>query len=237
MILSNKNINMKPTKLFASIVALGLCTLPASTVHADIIEFLAINVTTFVQNSNLDNGILTITASPKIKTHNTAAILKRLAVDKFTQGSWPSNSFPVAARLAVVPAETNQFVVILGTNILVDVSDLLSFQNGDNEVTSGTLRNATGLAAPTISKRHIGRISFDDTSAGNPNGALTFYLQGVLTQTTTDSTPVGGFYTETHMARLTNGAGEGASEIGTANEQRFVCTGTLTATGKAKLHL
>ena len=232
-----KNNKMKSSKLFAAIITLGLCALPAGHVRADITEFLTLNVTTFQQNSNRDDGIFTTTPVPTIKTHSTAEILKRLAADKFAQGNWPSNSFPASAKLAVIPTVTNQFVVITGTNILVDVSDILSFQNGDDEIASGKKRDATGLAAPTISKRQIGRVTFDDTNAGNPNGGLKFYLQGVLLQTTTDSTPANGFYMETHMAILTSAAGEGSSNPGTANEKRFICTGTLTATGKARLHL
>ena len=218
-------------------VTWGLCAFPAGNLRADIVELLGINVTTFEQNSNRDNGTITTTLTPVVKTYRTADILKRLAVDEFAKGNWPSNSFPALARLAVVPTATNKFVVMMGTNILVDVSAILSFQNGDNEITSGKKNNSTGLAAPTKTKRQIGRITFDDTSAGNPNGGLTFYLQGVLIQTTTDSTPASSFYKETHLGLLTGAAGEGISNIGTVNEKRFVCTGTLTATGKATLHL
>ena len=107
----------------------------------------------------------------------------------------------------------------------------------DNEIASGKQSDSTGLALPTITKRQIGRITFDDASAGL-NGGLAFYLQGVLIQTTTDSVPVSGVYTENaHREHDQCARGRISSGIGTLSQRPFVCKGTIIAASRRKLHL
>jgi len=87
---------------------------------------VSINLTLHKQNTSRDNGATTITASPKILKYSTKDILKVLASDKFAQGYWPSNSFPKSARLAT---DGKGFLVVKGTNVLADVSDIMSLDS------------------------------------------------------------------------------------------------------------
>ncbi len=189
---------------------------------------LSINVTAFLQNTNDDNGVVTITASPKTVTYATRDFLNVLAFDQHQEGNWPSNSFPNSAKLAIAD---DGFVVVSGTNVLLNVSDIMSLSRGENEITSGVQDDSTGLASHTAQKRQIARITFDDTFiVGGKN--LKFYLQGLLTQSTTDTTPAAGIYTDIRTVKITNAAGEGSFQ-----NVPFVCTGTVTATGRSALSL
>ena len=223
---------MKIQKVIALSAALcALSILKASA--ADIIQTITITIKAVQQNENgTSNGTTTNVPPPTVSTHNTAELLARLAQDEFAELNWASNSFPSGAQLAVVPSQSSgpDFAVILGTNILVDVSDIISFKSGNNEVVSGTQNLQTGLASPLTKKIYTGKFTFDDSNAGNPDGSLVFSLRGIFTDQTIDTPPKNGFYTESHSTRLTSGTGDGMSPGGP-----FVCTGLLTATGKAVL--
>src|SRR5437667_4943725 len=103
-------------------LASGLGISVAANAQAEVLQYLTFTVTTFTQRDSTDNGTNTITAAPKVQTHNTAELLSILARDKAAQGAWQSNSFPAGAKLAV---GNNSFVVVAGTNTLVNVSDIL----------------------------------------------------------------------------------------------------------------
>jgi len=197
----------------------------ATSVSADTLLYITFTATTYSQRPISDNGTNTVAAAPKVQSHNTAELLTTLAKDKAAQGNWSSNSFPAGAKLA---AGNDSFVVTLGTNVLVDVSDILSFSNGEQEVFSGKTSDATGLATPSITRLRTGRLSFDDTGIVNGSG-LKFYLQGVLTEKRTDSVPVNGTYTRSTSAKLSSGTGEGSSD-----GIPFILTGSLIATGHGK---
>jgi hypothetical protein len=188
---------------------------------------VSINLTLYKQNTSRDNGATTITASPKILKYSTKDILKALASDKFTQGYWPSNSFPKSARLAT---DGKGFLVVKGTNILADVSDIMSLDFGNKEITSGTQDDVTGLAHKSEKKLQILNITFDDLQVAGGN-QLKFYLQGFLSETITDTALVNGIYTETITGSMTAGTGEGSS-----TNVDFLCKGSATITGKTKLN-
>jgi len=207
-------------------LASGLSISVAANAHAEVLQYLTFTVTTYTQRDSSDNGTNTVTAAPKVQTHNTAELLSILARDKAAQHSWPSNSFPAGAKLAV---GNDAFVVVAGTNILLNVSDILSFTNGDNEIVSGKRNDITGLANPTASRLQIGRLTFDDTAIDGSAG-LKFYIQGLISQTESDTIPVNNVYTQTRSAKLSNGTGEGTNSGGRA----FVLTGGLSATGRGK---
>ena len=217
---------MKLKNLFISLAS-GLGISVAANAHAEVLQYLTFTVTTYTQKDSNDNGTNTITAAPKVQTHNTAELLGILARDKAAQGSWPSNSFPAGAKLAV---GNNSFVVVAGTNTLVNVSDILSFSNGDNNIVSGKRNDITGRANPTTSRLQIGKLTFDDTAISGGTG-LKFYLQGLVSQTESDTVPVNNVYTQTRSAKLSNGTGEGTDSSGHA----FVLTGSLSATGHGKI--
>src|SRR6185437_12887854 len=218
-----------------TLIALAaLCAFTGAQAKADIIQTITLAVTTTTQKSGTSNGTTTNVPPPSVSTHTTAEFLSRLAKDENLEGNWTNSTFPAGAKLAVLPSSGGaDFGVILGTNVLVDVSDIISFnQPGTNEVVSGAQNLQTGLASPMTKKVHLGEILFDDTAAGNPDGALTFFLQGVFTETTADTAPKNGAYSEMRTAKMTNGTGEG-SKGGTP----FICTGMVSATGKATLQV
>src|SRR6266446_2348635 len=187
---------------------------------------LAINLTIFQQNTSNDNGVVTTTASPKPLAYATKDILNVLAFDENLEGNWPSNSFPKSAKLAIAG---NSIIVVNGTNVLLSVSDIMSINVGETEIISGAQNDATGLASHAAQKRRISKITFDDTFIVSGKN-LKFFLQGLLTEATTDTTPIGSTYTEMRTAKITNAAGERSSQ-----HVPFVCTGTLTATGRSAL--
>jgi hypothetical protein len=221
-------MKLKAILLFTAALALTYAQAQAR----DIIQTITITVMAIPQNSGTSNGTTTNIPPSKASAHTTAEFLSRLAQDEFAELNWPSNSFPAGAQLAVVPGQSDNadFAVILGTNVLVDVSDIISFNSDNIEIVSGTQNLQTGLASPSTKRVHLGAITFDDSLAGNPNGSLTFTLQGIFTETTIDTVPKNGVYTETRTAKMTSGTGDGTSPGGP-----FVCTGTISATGKAVL--
>jgi len=187
---------------------------------------LAINLIIFQQNASNDDGTVTTAAPPKPLAYATKDILNVLAFDENLEGNWPSNSFPKTAKLSVAGESV---VVVDGTNVLLNVSDIMSISVGENEILSGARNDVTGLASHSVQKRQIAKIAFDDTFIGGGKN-LKFYLQGLLSQSTTDTTPVRSIYAEMRTAKITNAAGEGSSQ-----NVPFICTGTVTATGRSAL--
>ncbi len=186
---------------------------------------LALNISK--QSSSNVVGSISTTASPTLLKSATKNILNMLAFDENLEGNWPSNSFPKNAALALAG---NAFIVLNGTNILLNVSDIMSFNTGEPHVISGKQSTVTGLASPSAQKLQIAGIMFDDTFI-NGGYNLKFYLDGVLGTTTTDTTPVSGVYTETRTLKFTTAAGDGSSQ-----DVPFICTGSFSATGKRSLH-
>ena len=220
-------MNLK--KLTHLTIATVLSIIAINSTRADVVQILTFSITTYSQSPISDDNTNTVAAAPKVETHKTADILQALAKDEFAAGTWSSNSFPATAKLAV---SSDGFFVINGTNFLVSVTNVMSFDPGENEINSGKLKDSTGLASPTLKRLQIGRINFDDTSITNGSN-LKFYIQGIVNNTTTDTVPASGSYTETQSGKMTNGAGEGVDSDGTP----FVLTGIVTATGKATLQL
>jgi hypothetical protein len=229
-------LEQKPTmKLKAILLFTAALALTGAQAQArDIIQTITITVMAIPQNSGTSTATTTNIPPAKASSHTTAEFLARLAQDEFAEFNWPSNSFPAGAQLAVVPGQSDNanFAVILGTNVLVDVSDIISFNSGNVEIVSGSQNLQTGLASPMTKRLHLGQITFDDSLAGNPNGSLTFTLQGLFTETVVNTVPKNGLYTEIRTAKMTSGTGEGTSPSGP-----FVCTGTISATGKAVLSI
>jgi hypothetical protein len=221
---------MKSKTLLHACITASLSLLPCKNLHADVVQILNFSLTTYTQSPVADNGTNATAAAPKVSTHKTADLLQALAQDQFAAHNWPSNSFPSTAKLAV---DNDGFFVINGTNFLVSVTNVMSFDPGENEINSGKRSDTTGLALPSIKRLQIGRITFDDTAIADGSN-LRFYIQGLITNSRTDSTPNStGSYTETQAGKMTNGAGEGVDSDGSP----FVLTGTVTVAGKATLQL
>lgn len=220
-------MNLKRITYIAAIA--GLSFYACNQMRADVVQILNFSVTTFTQSSINDDGTNSVAAAPKVGTHKTADLLQALAQDEFAAGHWPSNSFPATAKLAV---SNNGFFVINGTNFLVSVSNVMSFEAGENEIKSGKISDVTHLSLPTVKRLQIGKITFDDTGIAGGSD-LKFFIQGLISDSRTDTVPNGsGVFTETESGKMTNGAGEGVSD-GTP----FVLTGTVTVVGKGTQQL
>ncbi|SRR5258706_7922501 len=209
---------MHSRNLIVSFVTLlVLCATPRA--HA-VLQYVSITVRTTTQNDGVISGTNTTIAPPVIQTHTTADLLSILARDKKAQGNWPSNSFPANAKLAI---SNNTFVVASGTNVLVDISDILKLTNGNSQIFSGRTNNVTGLSNPATTRLFLGTFTFDDTSI--TNGAhVAFFLRGVVSRVETDSSIINSAYKQTVVGKLANGSGEGIDSDG----RQFVCTGTVT---------
>lgn len=225
---------MKLTKLIV-IVSLLLGAAEFRAV-ADVGLTLSISANLLVQSTNIFTNAHThsvTVGAPRQLRFATADFLKRLAIDENIAGTYPTNKFPRGATLV---ATNNSFFVVVKTNILVDVGNIISFSAGDNEISSGTT-DTNGLARPSVTKTHLARVMFDDTAINTTNG-ISFFLQGVMTETTSDSAvDRAGNYTESHVVSMPTSAGEGQVGVGSGDQRATVCTGAVTASGKARLPL
>jgi hypothetical protein len=189
---------------------------------------LAIALKLSLQSPSNVVGTVATTANPTQVKLVSKDLLSMLAMDEHLNGSWPSNSFPAKATLALAG---HSFVVLNGTNVLLNVSDIMSLEYGEPQVTSGKRNTVTGLAGSSAQKLALANIVFDDTFINGGNN-LHFCLYGVLKLTTTDTAPVNGVYTETQTIGKATVVGDGF-----LNDVPFTCTGTLSATGKSLLQL
>lgn len=218
------------TKVCLATASVGLLSLFGGTLQAQIIQTLSFTLTASVQSENqTDNGTTTTTPAPTKVTVTTKQILATLATDEFAAGNWSSTTFPSGAKLAAVDGDFE--VLDKNNNLLVNVSNIISSSDGENEVFSGKEDDATGLASPSTSNAHILTISFDDTAI-NGGSNLKLYIHGVAKSTRTDTKPnaTTGNYTETRSGSITGAAGEG-----TMDGTPFVVTGNASATGKGTL--
>jgi hypothetical protein len=225
---------MKLTKLIVIVsLLLGAAEFRA---YADLGLTLNITASFLIQSTNTFTNARShsvTTAAPARRVFSTADFLKRLAIDENIAGTFPTNKFPRGARLV---ATNNTFVVMVGTNVIADVGNIISFSTGDNEIISGT-RDTNGLARPAVTQSHLARVMFDDTGINTTNG-IAFFLQGLMTETTGDSAvDRNGNYTETHTVSMPSAAGEGQIGVGSGDQRAAVCTGAVSASGKGRLSL
>jgi hypothetical protein len=165
---------------------------------------------------NSQNGQTRSYAKPVAQTINTKNLLDRLALDKQVQGLYDKNTFPDGAKLALAG---DHFVVVKNNNdLIVDVSDILTFTSGANDIVSGTVNTTTSLADPNITELIIVNLNFDDTFITNNVGDiissdLTFSVRGLDSVKTNDSTPNQNTnkYKEKTGDKVENAVGEGQS--------------------------
>ena len=178
---------------------------------------------------NGKNGLTRTYAKPKAQSLNTKNLLDRLALDKQAQGLYAASSFPGGSKLAVA---VDHFVVVKSNNeLIVDVSDIVSFKSGTNDILSGSVNVSTGLASKKTTELILVALNFDDTFIAGGSD-LKLFVQGLDTISTTDSTPnsSSGKYTENTSDKISNAAGEGQSGIAP-----FVVTGSIKGSRKTTL--
>jgi hypothetical protein len=189
---------------------------------------VSVNLHCSIQNETNVNGEIATIAPPAQPKLNTADILTILAHDEFVKGNWISNSFPKNATLELL---NDSFFVLDGTNVLLNVSDLLTYETGEPTVVSGKQNIPTGLANHSLRKSQLASIVFNDTTLAG-GYKLTFYLYGILNGTTENTTPNNGNYIETKTLKIPALIGDGY-----ISNAPFMITGSLTASGKATLRI
>lgn len=220
----------KISQIAVPVAALAFLALSAGSLQAQVTNVITFSLTGMVQGGSTDNGTTTTTASPTKHTLATKDILSLLATDE-------STVFPSGAKLVVIGGGGDDLVFQVldkNNNFLVDVSDIISGEGTGNfgqDIFSGKQIDANSLSSPTITDLQIFTIFYDDTGDG---GTLQFYLTGLITNTTTDTTPnnITGVYKETQSHKLSTGAGDGNFQ-GTP----LVLTGSFSASGSANLTL
>jgi hypothetical protein len=215
----------------ASILTASLFALPASAQLKDInIVTVAFRLQLQSPGFNSQNGTVRNFAKPVIQTITTKNLLDRLALDKQAQGQYNSSQFPGGSKLAVADGK---FVVVKSNNdLIVDVSDIVKFESGTNDILAGTTNNLTGLADNNTVELLITRLKFDDTFITGGSD-LSFYAQGLDTVRTQDSTPNNnGKYNEITSDKVDKAAGEGQS-----GGVPFVLTGTIQGSLRTSLTL
>ena len=214
-----------------AVLGLAVFAVPAQGKLNDL-NILNVKLTLQSQGSFSDNGTITIYAKPATRTMNTKDLLNQLARDKYAQTNYPANFFPAGAKLAI--NYTNGACVVVDHNdaLLVDVSDILSFSSGTNDIMSGHVSDATGLAHSDTTELTYTSLRFDDTFIRG-GGNLSFFVGGVDVIETTDSTPGGsGNYHENTVDNVKNGAGEGQS-----NGTQFIVTGSIQGSRSVNLNI
>jgi hypothetical protein len=181
------------------------------------------------QGSFGDNGTVRIYTKPAVRRMNTKDMLSQLARDKFAQGLYPTTFFPAGSKLVnfgdvrSFAHGGSYYVVNRDNKVLVDVSDIIiQITAGTNDILSGRVSDATGVAQPNTTELILVEFKFDDNFISG-GGNLSFFAEGLDTIKTKDSTPaVAGDYRESTSDSVKNITGEGQS-----NGTQFVVTGSI----------
>jgi hypothetical protein len=217
--------------LAATFAAFGLCAVAApAPVKLTDFNVVSVALTLQTQNSFDDNGTVRTYGNPVVTRMNTKDLLNQLARDKFAQGTYSATSFPNGSQLVL---SEGLFVVIdRNNNFIMDVSDIIQFGAGNNDVISGKVNDATTLANPNYTEQILVQLKFDDTAIFG-GGNMSFFVQGVDIIKTSDPVPNGsGKYREITSDSVKNAAGEGL-----AGGLQFMVTGSIQGSRNALLTL
>lgn len=225
---------MKNSSKYFLVAALSLFGLAAVAAPAPVkltdFNVVSVALTMQTQNSFDDNGTVRTYGNPVVTRMNTKNLLDQLARDKFAQGTYSATSFPNGSQLVL---SEGLFVVINRNNeLLADVSDIIQFGSGNNDVISGKVNDATTLANPNYTEQILVQLKFDDTAIFG-GGNLSFFVQGVDIIKTSDTAPNGsGKYREITSDSVKNVGGEGLS-----GGSQFMVTGSIQGSRNALLTL
>ena len=171
---------------------------------------------------------------------DTKQILAWLAQDEYAAGHYGYTNFPDGAQLIYIPffagLEDSVFFSGPATQILdkngeliIDTSDILTVQDGNNHVFSGKLRPDNAAYNPTGKELHFIRVTYDDSALTNGVG-LQFNLQGLMTTAFNDSKPTSVLT----FNRTATGNADAAGD-GSLNGVPFVLTGSIDTKQKIEL--
>jgi hypothetical protein len=191
------------------------------------LNFFTVSFSLQSQGSISDDGTTRIFANTVSRKIDTKDLLNQLARDKYAQGSYTANFFPSGSQLAL---SGGLFIVVdRNDQLIVDVSDILQFFNGTNEVLSGKINDTTGLASPKITDLTIVQLTFDDTFIPG-GGQLNFSLQGLDMVKIKDTSLITGGYTEASSDNVKNITGAGQ-----INGIAFIVAGSMQGSRSEKL--
>jgi hypothetical protein len=199
-----------------TITCIWVSALFVGSLHAQIANITSISLVASVQNVSSDKLGSTVTL-PAVQ-HRTAnkELLAIIAKDLGT-------SFPTGSQLAIISSGTmdGYFAVVdRQRNKLVDLSNIMQFSTGNNQIYSGKVNNLTGVLSQKASE--LGVITFDDSAmSASP---IQFKLQGLLTGTLTQTLTA-----TTQTATMASGTGEGSYQ-----SIPMIVTGTMSLRGKAQ---
>ncbi len=217
--------------LSITLAALGLTVFTASAeAPLDGLNLVTVALTLQSQGGFSGDGTVSTYAKPTVSKMDTKDILNQLARDKYAQSVYSATSFPNGSKLALAGG----FFVVVDKNdqLIVDVSDIMRFSAGDNDILSGKINDTTRLASPSLTELIVVKLTFDDTFIFG-GGNLKFFAQGLDTVQTKDSKPnASGNYSENSSDSVKNSAGEGSSK-----GSPFVLTGSIQGKRNVKLTL
>jgi hypothetical protein len=190
------------------------------------LEKVSFSATLYGQNTTNDTGKTTTVKAPIKQIKTTANLIEQLTHDEFAEGNLASDSLPAGAALYF---NGSGFEIAKGTNEIVDVSDILTWNvTGTNDIFATTYSDANGAGAPPFTRTdyYLVTVTYDDSAS---TGALQFSATGlaIVTQSATTPNAKTGKYNESGSISLTDGTGQGFY-LGVP----FVLTGfTVTANG------
>jgi hypothetical protein len=221
----------------AIIIVLATATLSASAQDNIKPLQMTIKATAEIQNQLVDNGTTKSVAAPLKFSVTTKSLMAMLAQDEFSDGNYPSATFPSGAKLMFMADETDfsnsTFQVVDKEGLeLVDVTDELRLEiNVDGiPVTSGEINISTAVLTGKENLSYIAKLSFDNTGSNTPGTLYGFYLQGIVEDVTSDTVPKNGSYTEKENSKMADGAGPGES-VGAGKTSPMIISGSLSFSG------
>jgi hypothetical protein len=223
---SSMNQKLKFLALFVTAAAVFLAV--PGTLRAQVSEKMSISATIYLQGATSDKKGVTTIAGPTKQSVSTVNLLESLAKDENAEGNYPNTKFPSTAALHYYGGG---FEVDEGTNVLVDVSDILTLTvTGQNDITNGNYSEVNGPGTPPYTQTAYQIVTLAYTSSTGASG-LGFTVTGLGEFTQKAGTPNAktGNFTQTDSVSLQDGTGEG-----TLDGVEFVITGfTVTASGSA----
>ena len=208
--------------------------------QAFILNDVSISAKGILQGSSTNRLGITVTSPLKLVSINTPQILSWLAYDENKNGKYSRTSFPGGSKLVAVVSVTDNTVMAFQVidkknNLLVDVSDILSFSMDGRSaanISTGRVSVSSGLASPSASYFYISTLTFDDTAI-NGGKNIKFYLSGIGNNQINDTVPAlrTSIYKETHTFNM-SGYGDG-SYLGAP----MLISGSCSAFGSATFTL
>jgi hypothetical protein len=217
---------MKNIKLSIAVVLGLFCLTALNSVRAQMVVPVTLTLTTTYEGNSSDDGTATTILPNEVYKLTTKSLLYYLAQDEYVAGHYPTNSFPVGAKLAIVDGT---FFVVNSTNgLILDVSNILTLKMGKGSLFSGKFSDLTDLASPTGGNKQMVAITYDNTQISGVDD-WEFSMKGVLTSKFTDGPldTINNKFYESASYTISGLVGDGY-DVG----YYFIVTGSAKGAGK-----